>query len=474
MANNPFNSSDIKDIPNLHDSAQGGVGEQYWAGLKESVPFYGERLAANEPKPTTLAERTARRAGTLTPYAAGTALLTGGTAAIPEALSVLGGGTLGGQIPEELGLGKGWQAAGEIAGGGIANAARNIVGKVTGYAEPQLTQLTSKAKSAGYEVGPGAKSSTGMKYGAGETEEAAISNLNKFTKEATSRTGYEIKPNQNMERWVKDTGNNLIKDVDKIFAGKKFESTPEFKNQIENLESQAQGAFGEQGNVVKDILSRNISGYRPGGSFTENTFNATDLRKAIVDINSRLSSATNQTQVQLLNGLKDSLDKLATDNLGRFGGNRLVNDYNTWKSRYNSFATIRDTNALAGTSGTTAASQINPKVLLDEMTRRTGGYPINNPLYNNLGEFGRILEAKAQPKKGFFSGATDIIPESTLGKALLTGLQPRALSRTQRALKEAQTYGAPVATSLQMTPEDIKNTQYLSSDDIKDIPRLTK
>ena len=95
-----------------------------------------------------------------------------------------------------------------------------------------------------------------MKYGAGETEESAIRNLNKFTKEATQRAG---NPTNKVDgKWLKKTSETLGSKAEQLFGNKKFSPDATFVTEINSLVRSAEGAFGEQGNVVKSILEKNI------------------------------------------------------------------------------------------------------------------------------------------------------------------------------------------------------------------------
>jgi hypothetical protein len=290
-----------------------------------------------------------------------------------------------------------------------------------------------------------------MKYGAGETEEIAIRNLNKFTKEATKRAGSAV--DRVDGSWVNKTGRSLGNEANRIFSNKTFISDPSFLQEVTDLAYKAEGAFGQQGNVVKTILEKNIGGKRTGGELVGPQFKAEDLRSAIVEVNDRLSSASGN-EAKLLHDLKDSLEKLAETNL-RLYDPKLVKDYENWRKQYNSFATIRDAFSLAGKEGTTAAGQLNPQAMLNVIKNRTGGNPIRNPLYGDLAEFGQLMPAKSMPRKGLAMAGLQTFTESPLAKALQTGLQPRATSKLESRLRTAQAL-SPVQQYTQITPDELK------------------
>ena len=412
-------------------------------GLAEAVPVYGEKLASDLPMPTTFTERLTRRAARNAPYALAAAPFTGGVPAAIGYLGSVGAGT----VAEELGAPEWAQTTAELAGGLTADAGRKVAGKVLGFVEPQLTELASKAGQI-FEIGPGAKTSVGMKYGAGETEEAAIRNLNKFTKEATRRAGF---PTDKVDSaWIGSAQKSLGKEVDDLFKGKTFDvsADPNFTTTINQLDSKAKGVYGKQSNVVKNILKNNIKGERPKGSFMSNEFSAKDLRSAIEDINLRLRSADGP-QAKILGDLKDALDKLAYQNLAKTDIDA-ANAYLKWKEKYHSFATIRDVIQRAGEGGVTKAGQINPKTLKDLLDVRTGGNATRNPLFYNLGEFGDILKYQPQKAKGFTQAGLDVLSESPFSKTLTKILQPKAMSKRGEIAKTAQTL-SPLQRATQQT-----------------------
>lgn len=340
------------------------------------------------------------------------------------------GSAVGGTGAEALGLSPNWQTAGEIVGGFGPQIGRKIAGKVVGYIEPQLEELAKKASKVGFEIGPGARSKQGMKYGAGETPEASINNLNKFTEEATTRAGSKTK-NINGD-WIKATDKKLGDEVTSIFKGKKFSADYDFTSQLNKIINDSKGAFADAPNTVESIIENNIKGTRPRGELISSDFAAEDLRKAIVEINQRLSSADGP-KAYYLHELKDSLENLASRNLNRYGP-ELSQRYNTWRSNWNSFSTIKETYNIEGKTGVNAAGQINPQKLLDIISRRTGGNATRNPLYSNLGEYGSILKSAEPTKPGIVKAAWETLSESPLGKALQTTFQPRVLSaNAQRA-----------------------------------------
>ena len=266
-----------------------------------------------------------------------------------------------------------------------------------------------------------------MKYGAGPTPESNIRNLNKFTEEATARAGNQAKKVD--ANWIKTTGDTLGTEVNRLFAGQTFVSPPNFINDLTKISRDAEGAFGQQGNIVKTILENNIGGQRPGGALVSPSFAAEDLRKAIVQVNSALTNAKGN-QATLLHDLKDTLEDVAAKNLNRIDPTgKLTKQYNDWRTKYNSFATIRDVNQLGGREGVTSAGQLNPNKLLDVITSRTGGNATRSPLFTDLGEFGDILKFKNVPTAGPFAAATQFFTESPLAKVLQAGMQPRATSK---------------------------------------------
>ena len=195
---------------------------------------------------------------------------------------------------------------------------------------------------------------------------------------------------------------------------------------LNKIAQEAEGAFGQQGNVVKTILEKNIGGERAGGALVSPQFAAEDLRKAIVQVNGALTNAKGN-EAKILHDLKDSLENIAATNLTRIDPTgKLTKQYNDWRTKYNSFATIRDVNQTAGREGVTAAGQLNPTKLLDTVTTRTGGNATRSPLYTDLAELGDILKVKSVPLSGPLKAPVQFFTESPLSKALQTGLQPRA------------------------------------------------
>jgi hypothetical protein len=416
-------------------------------GVVEAVPFVGEKIAEKQglPMPESFGERLTRRTFRNLPYS------------LPAmaANPIVGGAglataTLLGQAAEEFGVPESYQPVAEIIGGSIPSAVRTVAGKTAGYIEPQLKELYNKGKEL-FEFGPGARSAVGMKYGAGETEEIAIRNLNKFTKEATKRAGSAV--DRVDGSWVDKTGKSLRNEANRIFANKIFISDPKFIQEVTDLAYKAEGAFGQQGNVVKTILEKNIGGKRAGGELVGPQFKAEDLRSAIVEVNDRLSSASGN-EAKLLHDLKDSLEDLAASNL-RLYDPKLVKDYENWRKQYNSFATIRDAFSLAGKEGTTTAGQLNPQAMLNVIKNRTGGNPIRNPLYGDLAEFGQLMPAKQLKDKGFAISGLQTLTESPLGKALKLSLQPRAASKLESRLRTLQAL-SPAQQYTQITPDELR------------------
>jgi hypothetical protein len=408
-------------------SSLGGSAQQVGRGVLEAVPFVGEKMAesAGLPQPKTFTERLTKRAATNLPYALGAGVT--GVGAIPAAVGFVGATGLG-QAAEELGVSKPYQPVFEMLGGGLAPLTKNVSGKVLGYIEEPLEQLAKKA-SKEYEIGPGAKTAQGMKYGTGETPTSALQNLNKFTEQATARAG---NPTKTVDaNWINSTGKQLGTEVNRIFAGQTFNSSPAFVNELNDLSKAAESAFGQQGNVVKTILEKNIGGQRAGGALVDPQFAAEDLRKAIVEVNGALSSAKGN-QAKILHDLKDSLENIAEQNLKRIDptGN-LAKQYNDWRTKYNSFATIRDVNEVAGRGAITAAGQINPSKLLDVVTTRTGGDATKSPLFSGLAEYGDIMKYKPIPSTGVTKGVTEFFTESPIAKALKTGLQTKLPTKAQ-------------------------------------------
>jgi len=395
------------------------IAGQAVSGLKESIPFVSPEKAEG-PAPRTFGEKFTRRFARNLPLDVGIGAF-GGPAGALLGTGAAATSALAGTAAEQLGVGKTGQTAAEIVGGFAPGVARTVVGKTAGFIEPQLEELYKKGKQY-FELGPGARTQKGMAYGTGETEEAAIRNLNKYTKEATKRAGNETQNITN--EWVKQTGDKLIGDVNKIFAGKTFSATPKFEKELETIANKAEGAFGEQGNVVKNILENNIKGDRPRGALIGTRFAAEDLRNAIIEVNGKLDGATGN-QARLLHDLKDSLENLAESNLS----GAAKDAYKTWKSQYASFATIRDTLQREGSIGISRAGQINPEKLLDVITSRTGGYGTRNPLYDSLGEFGSILKSKTFGDKGALKALTEYFTESPLSKGLKAFIQPKVMSK---------------------------------------------
>ena len=408
--------------------------EQVGRGALEAIPFVGEGLAekAGLQEPTTFPERLTRRAARNVAYAAPLALT--GIGAAPAAMGALGA-TVVGQAAEELGVPKSYQPIAEILGGGAPQFATGVLGRTMGYIQEPLEQLASKASKAGYEMSSSAKAEQGMKYGAGASPQANINNLNKFTKEATTRAGF---PTQNVNaEWIEKTGKTLGNEVKGIFAGKTFTSTPKYQTEISDIVNKAEGIFGQQGNIAKTIIEKNIGGQRAGGGLLDPSFKAEDLRGAITQVNAALSSAKGP-QAGILHDLKDSLENLAKDNLQSINPS-LVSKYEDWRKKYNSFATIRDLNQLEGRSGVTAAGQINPDKLLSVITNRTGGVATRNPLYQNLGKFGDVLKGQVNQPISGLQGAIRTITETPLVKGLQSVLQPRVRSSLAGYGRTAQT-----------------------------------
>ena len=415
-------------------------------GLYESVPFVGEKKAeeAGLPQPSSFAERLTRRAARNLPYAlAASPFVTPAGAALG-----LMGSTALGQAAEEIGVPESYQPVAEIIGGGIGPGVRGVAGRTLGYTQPALVESSKKAAKAGYELGPSSRAERGMMYGAGPTEESAIRNLDKFTKDAAQRAGNPLQAGKGIDgSWIKDTSTKLSNEASRIFSGKSFATTPQFSNDIVNIEREAAGIFGEQGNAVSNLLEKNIQGYRPGGAFTQPKFKAEDLRSAIVDVNERLMGEAPANQKKVLYKLKDSLEKLVEDNFKSLNQPQLVKDYNDWKSNYHSFATIKD--LVQRGTGITGAKQIDPAKLKSLVESRTGGNPVINPLYDNLAEFGNILAAKTTAAPGLLKAGYRTITESPLVRALGGVFQPSVAKRGGSTAAAAQT----VAPATQYTQQ---------------------
>jgi hypothetical protein len=440
---NPF----LEEKPESAPESEGGfvgAAKQAGAGLLESVPFYGEKLAKSTgiPEPSSLIERTTRRAARNAPYAL---LASTGVGAIPAAVG-LGASTLAGQAAEELGVPKEYQSLAEVLGGGASQLGRAVSGRTLGYIQKPLEELYTKGSKLGYELGPGAKTSQGMKYGAGADEASSIRNLEKFTEEATKRSGNPTKV-VNAD-WIKNTQNTLGNEVNSLFAGKTFSSTPKYQQNIQNIVNQAEGVFGEQGNIARTIIARNIGGQRTGGSLLSPSFKAEDLRGAITQVNDALSGAKGP-QAKILHDLKDSLEDLAQSNLPK----NLADQYSKWRSKYNSFSTLRDAIQAEGKTGITTAGQVNPKKLLDIITSRTGGDATRSPLYKNLAELGDILESKVVQSPGVLKAALASGTESPLAKFIQAGLQQRAPKRGAGILGSTQTV-APLGAYTQVQGQE--------------------
>lgn len=430
-----------------------GVAGQVLPGLKESIPFVSPEKAEG-PAPRTFGEKFTRRFARNLPLDVGIGAI-GGPPGMLLGTGAAAGSALAGTAAEELGLGKGWQTAAEIGGGGAPVLGRKVLGKVGGFIEPQLEQAYSKGKQY-FEFGPGARTQKGMKYGTGETEEAAIRNLNKFTEEATRRAGSAT--NNINAGWIKETGNKLGKEVTDIFKGKRFSSDANFSTELNRIVNDSKGAFADAPNTIENIIESNIKGTRPRGELISGNFAAEDLRKAIVEINQRLSSADGP-KAHYLGQLKDSLENLAGRNLQQYGP-ELAQRYNTWRSQYSSFSTIKDAYMREGKLGVTSSGQLNPEKLLDVIGQRTGGYAARNPLYEGLGEFGTVMRYKTFPEKGAIKSTVETLTESPLSKALQTTLQPRVLSRAGARASGVLPFTPALLQSTtrdnRITPEDIE------------------
>lgn len=443
--------------PETPSSAFKGTTKQAIGGLYESVPLVGEKLAetAKIPEPTTFKERLTRRAARNLPYALAAGPFTGG---IPAAIGYVGSVGLG-QLAEEVGVPKEYQPVAEVAGGGAAQAGREIAGRTLGYIEPRLEKIYTKAKNL-YELGPSARSAQGMKYGAGETPTSSLRNLDKFTEEATARAGNKInrKAGEAVDaNWINKTQEQLGNEVGALFAGKTFTSTPKYQQDIAKIVDDAEGIFGQQGNVAKTIIEKNIGGQRAGGTLLSPQFKAEDLRGAITQVNAALSGAKGP-QAKVLHDLKDALEDLAQSNLPK----DLAKQYADWRKKYNSFSTLRDLIQIEGTQGVTSSGQVNPRKLLDIVTNRTGGDATRSPLFENLAEFGDILKVKELGKPNVATAAMRVLSESKLGKALGTALQPRLPSLAGEYAATAQTLSPTVQYTQGMLPQSMEEKRKAS------------
>lgn len=397
-------------------------------GLAESVPFTGEKIAESYdlPKPSGFWEGATRRAGRGLPYALAAAPFTGG---VGSTLG-LGFSSLLGQASEEFGVPEKWQPTFEVLGQGAGQVGQGVAGRTIGYIEPKLAEMYQQAKNT-FKLGPGAKTAEGMKYGAGENPAAASQNLTRATELATERTGFKT-PSVNGD-WIKDTGRSLGSEVEQLFGTQKlpsgqvvpriFTSTPggsqKFLNDINNLEEAASSAFGEQGNVVKTILDKNIQGQRVGGKLTDTTFDAINLRGAIEEINQELATAEGR-RANILHKTAEALHDLAEKNLEQIS-TKLVDQYRNWRKAYTSFATIRD--VYSKVEGRTAAGQIPLDELHQAIIKR--GNETTHPLYAKLAEWGPLFRgAKQTGRPNAASALYRTLTEAPVSKGLQSIIQP--------------------------------------------------
>ena len=383
-------------------------------GLAESVPFTGEALAEglDLPKPGTFGERLTRRAARNLPYAAAAFPFTGG---VPAVLGFAGSTALG-QAAEELGVPEKWQPVAEVLGGGVGQVGAGTAGRAIGYIEPEMKSMYSQAKNT-FKLGPGAKTAEGMKYGAGETSAEASQNLTRATELATERTGFKT-PSVN-GKWIESTGDALGNEVQQLFGGKKFTSDQQFLNEVGGLVKDANTAFGEQNNVVKAILDKNIQGKRVGGKLVDPTFDAIGLRGAIEEVNQYLATAEG-AQAKILHKTAEALHDLAERNLDKISS-KLVDQYRNWRKAYTSFATIRD--VYSKVPGRTAAGQIPLDELHQAIIKR--GSETTHPLYDKLAEWGPLFRGTKQiGKPSVPVAAYRSITESPLSKLFQSAVQP--------------------------------------------------
>jgi hypothetical protein len=419
----PKTNDDIEIIepPSKSQQALKGTTAQAARGFLEAVPFVGEKMASSAglPEPKTFPERLTKRAAANLPYALGAGLT--GFGAIPAAVGFVGATGLG-QLAEEIGVPKEYQPPIEMIGGAAGPISKDVTGRVLGYIEKPLEEIYSKAKNI-FSLGPGAKTAQGMKYGHGDTPKDAIRNLDKATELATERAGN--KTSSINGNWITQTQQKLGQVEDRLFGGKTFYSDDQFIDEINKLSQDVRGTYGQQGNIVKTIIEKNIGGARPGGTFTNvnDAFKAEDLRNAIKEVNTYLATAEGP-QAALLHDLNDSLHRLAEVNLPT----TLSREYKNWREKYHSFATIRD--LFQKSSGTTPSGQIPVDNLLNQIKTRTGGNPERNPLFTDLAEYGDIFKGTPTTgKPGLIKGTYQSITESPLSKALQLGLQQRVPSK---------------------------------------------
>lgn len=391
-----------------------GASEAFGRGLAESVPFTGEAIAKSFdlPKPSGFWEGTTRRAARGLPYALAAAPFTGG---LGSTLG-LGFSSVLGQAAEEFGVPEKWQPTFEVLGEGGGQVAAGTAGRAIGYIEPALEEMYKQAKNT-FKLGPGAKTSEGMKYGHGDTAVESSQNLTRMTELATERTGFKT-PSVNGE-WIESTGNALGKEVQQLFGGKQFTSDQQFLNEVGGLVKDANTAFGEQGNVVKAILDKNIQGQRVGGKLVDPTFDAMGLRGAIEEVNQYLATAEGP-QAKILHKTAEALHGLAERNLQQIAPN-LVKEYKDWRKAYTSFATIRD--VYSKVEGRTAAGQIPLDELHQVIINR--GSETTHPLYKKLAEWGPIFRGtKQMGKPNPLQALYRSITEAPVSKGIQSLIQP--------------------------------------------------
>jgi hypothetical protein len=451
-----YSSIDKQSTPSEKPSLGRSLGREagiFTGGVAKAVPFYGEKIAEKlgTPKPRTLGERTLERSGTNLPYY------------LP---SIIGAPELGGpaylgsitagQTAQEMGAGPLTQGAAEILGGGLPGVVRGTVGRITGFAIPELSTMAKEVKKAGYEIGPGANTRKGMAYGSADDPEALERNLTKATEEATSRAG--DKSAKIDANWVKNTQEKLGNEVKSIFQGRTFTTDKADVNEIRDVMSQVHQAFGDQYNSVERIITDNIMGARPGGAIVNrvgpftfgSTFSADGLRKAIEQVNYRLGTGENQVQNQLLYKLKESLEGIADKNLKAVDP-KLADDYTKWKRQYNAFATLRDT---FEKGGVVEGGKVNVERLKNIVINRfgTAANAVNNPLYKGLAEWGDVLRTPLAGGRGFMAAAREMVSQSPLGKLVTTVAQPKVESRKSKLLRALGVYGPAVAAPTQVKP----------------------
>jgi hypothetical protein len=432
-------------------------------GLLEAIPVYGEKAAdvLNLAKPTNAKQRLTERAATALPYNAYQIYKSPAKGLASYATQVLAG-----QTAKELGGGPLTQGAAEILGGGLPSFVKNVSGKVFGYVDPFLKTAAKKAAKDGYEVGSGAKTGVGMKYGAGETPEALERNLTKATKEATKRSGSEVAAID--ESWLKGQQTNLSNQVENIFKDTTFVTDASDAAKIDQILSDTQQAFGEQYSTVESIITGNIKGARPSGKIIEtvevppfgtvstgSSFSGEGLRKAIIQINGRLGTGNNQVQNSLLYDLKTALEEIANKNLTAIDPN-LAKEYEEWRRSYASFATLRDAFEKGAVDN---LGKIDVSRLADIIAVRNGtaANAVTHPLFENIAQHGNVLRTPTRGTSGLATAAKEALTESPISK-LATGFMAPSIGPRPNVLASALGLAGPsFARSTQVGSDEDSN-----------------